>query len=85
VWVNQKTQRSRASASGWGMKDGRRRRLISPHKQSGRLLWCHAPAQDSIFDLGCLMSFAFAWFFSATQLYGLRENADYPLLALKTI
>ena len=31
------------------------------------------------------MSFAFAYIFSATQLYGLRENADYPLLALKII
>jgi hypothetical protein len=31
------------------------------------------------------MSFAFAYIFSATPLYGLPENAGYPLLALKII
>jgi hypothetical protein len=50
VWVNQKIQRSRASAAGWGMKDGKTLRLISPRKQSGRPPLRHAPAQGSIFD-----------------------------------
>jgi hypothetical protein len=83
--VNRKIPRSPALAFGWGMKDGRTLPSISPHKQSDRPLWRHAPAQCSIFDLGCLMSFAFAYIFSATQLYGLQENTDYPLLALKII
>src|SRR6185437_14745492 len=62
--VNQKTQHSLALAAGWGMKGGRTLPSISPHKQNVRLPWRHAPAQGSIFDLGCLMSFAFAYIFS---------------------
>jgi hypothetical protein len=83
--VNQKIPRSRALAAGWGMKDGRKRRLISPRKRTGRLLWRHAPAPATTSDLCCLMSFAFAYVFLRNTTLWFAKNADYPLLALKTI
>jgi hypothetical protein len=46
------------------MMGGKKLLSTSLRKQSGRLLWRHAPAQVSISGLGCLMSFAFAYIFS---------------------